>query len=93
MRDAAADLGRRAWLACPACDDCGDPREYCAACANGKCCDAHWCFLLAAEGPRLFVQCHRCWRRWWHDTGFGVGDRPAELDRPVHFEFPDERAA
>lgn len=39
--------------------------------------------VLAAEARRIFVQCPRCWARWWHDTGFGVGDRPRQLNDPL----------
>ncbi|NMH97941.1 hypothetical protein [Pseudonocardia acidicola] len=80
MRDPQADIGRRVWVACPRCDD----QVHCAACAAGRSCETHWRFLLGAEGRRVFVQCPGCWHRWWHDTGFGVGDRPAGLD-----EVPD----
>ena len=45
--------------------------------------ERHWTFLLAAEARRIFVQCPRCWTRWWHDTGFGVGDRPESLNAPL----------
>ena len=48
----------------------------------------HWRFLLAAEGRRLFVQCPGCWHRWWHDSGFGVGDRPRDLDAVPDFPAP-----
>ncbi|WP_219412800.1 hypothetical protein [Pseudonocardia nigra] len=81
MRDAQADIGRRAWTSCPRCPVAAS----CAACDTGRNCDAHWCFLLAAEGRRLFVQCPGCWHRWWHDTGFGAGDRPHAVDRVPYF--------
>lgn len=77
MRDAAADLGRRAWVRCPRC-----PSARCSDCHRGRACGAHWSYLLAAEVRHLFVQCPRCWHRWWHDTGFGAADRPAQLDLP-----------
>jgi hypothetical protein len=76
VRDAAADTGRRAWTGCPRCAD----ERGCARCGGGRSCDAHWRYLLAAQGRRIFVQCRGCWHRWWHDTGFGAGDRPAEVD-------------
>ena len=76
MRDAAADIGRRAWTGCPRCAD----HTGCTTCRGGRRCETHWRFLLAVEGRRLFVQCPACWHRWWHDTGFGAGNRPRGLD-------------
>jgi hypothetical protein len=35
--------------------------------------------MLHAEGRRLFLQCPSCMHRWWQDTGFGAGDRPATV--------------
>lgn len=32
-------------------------------------------YLLGYDGGNVFCQCE-CEHRWWHDTGFGVGDRP-----------------
>lgn len=82
MRDARADICQRAWTPCP---DCGDQRG-CGVCASGRTCESHWRFLLAAEGRRLFLQCRACLHRWWHDTGFGVGDRPYAVDRVPAFQ-------
>jgi hypothetical protein len=89
VRDAAADIGRRAWVTCPRCAD----ETGCGPCGDGRNCDAHWRFLLAVEGRRIFVQCRSCWQRWWHDTGFGAGDRPQALDAPPVFPRPGYPAA
>jgi len=82
MRDPQADICRRAWTGCPRCAD----ERGCGPCTSGRSCESHWRYLLAADGSRLFVQCPGCWHRWWHDTGFGVHDRPHGLD--VEIEFP-----
>jgi hypothetical protein len=83
VRDPQASLGRRAWVSCERCTDdsgCGD-------CGAGRSCELHWRFLLHAEGRHLFLQCPSCSHRWWQDTRFGVGDRPAGLtDLPL---WPD----
>jgi hypothetical protein len=84
MRDAQADDGRRVWTGCPRCTD----HLGCDMCDRGRTCESHWRLLLAAEGRHLFVQCPGCWHRWWHDTRFGVGDRPASTDRLP--DFPSE---
>lgn len=78
MLDADADICRRVWVLC---DGCG-PDPACGACARGRICERHWCYLLDVSAGWLFVQCVDCHRRWWHDTGFGVGDRPRRLDEP-----------
>jgi hypothetical protein len=75
MRDPQADIARRAWTACPLCVN----HEDCDVCEAGHTCEWHWRYLLAAEGRQLFLQCPTCWHRWWHDTYFGVGDRPAHI--------------
>ncbi|MQA12672.1 MAG: hypothetical protein GEV09_00440 [Pseudonocardiaceae bacterium] len=72
MRDAAADIARRAWLDCPRCAGAAD----CATCRAGRTCDTHWRYMLGSAGRNIFLQCPECLHRWWHDTGFGVGDRP-----------------
>ncbi|WP_214368657.1 hypothetical protein [Pseudonocardia sp. H11422] len=87
MRDPQADIGRRAWVACPRCAD----HAGCAPCHDGRSCETHWRFLLAAEARRIFVQCPGCWYRWWHDTEFGAGDRPADVDQVP--AFPDHGGA
>jgi hypothetical protein len=89
MRDPAADIARRAWTACPRCAD----DSACPTCNDGRSCETHWRYLLATEGRRLFVQCRSCWNRWWHDTGFGAGNRPAEVDAVAEFPPPGEAAA
>jgi hypothetical protein len=89
VRDAQADIGRRAWTTCPRCAD----ESGCTTCDDGRSCETHWRFLLAAEGRQLFVQCRACWYRWWHDTGFGVGDRPLDLDALPDFPPPGRAAA
>ncbi len=76
MLDAHADICRRAWVAC---DSCGE-YESCRHCLRGRTCPVHWCYLLDSAARWLFVQCASCHRRWWHDTRFGVGDRPSDLD-------------
>lgn len=75
MLDADADPCRRAWLRCARCAD----STGCPECAQRRHCEAHWRYLLAADGRHLFVQCPVCLHRWWHDTGFGRCDRPAAL--------------
>jgi hypothetical protein len=87
MRDAAADISRRAWTACPRCAD----HRACGTCGTGSNCDVHWRYLLDAKGRRLFLQCRSCWHRWWHDTGFGAGDRPSGIDSLA--EFPPRGGA
>jgi hypothetical protein len=42
MLDAAAYLGRRAWLPCPRCRE-----DSCLNCAVNLTCDQHWRYLLA----------------------------------------------
>jgi hypothetical protein len=76
MRDPQTDSGRRAWVGCPRCSD----DRGCRTCESGGSCESHWRYLLAARSRHVFVQCRRCWHRWWHDTGFGVGDRPTRVD-------------
>lgn len=90
MRGADADICRRAWLPCPRCGDHLDGAG-CPHCRAGRTCDAHWRYLLAAEGRQLFLQCPACLHRWWDDTGFGAGDRPVgRTDVPG---WPQRRAA
>ena len=89
MRDAQADIGRRAWTACPRCAD----HRGCSACGAGRNCESHWRFVLATEARQVFVQCPGCWHRWWHDTRFGVGDRPAHIDAEPEFPADGQAAA
>lgn len=76
MRDAAATVASRAWVSCPRCDE----DAACRVCWASRNCDEHWCFLLDVERPWVFLQCSGCLYRWWHDTEFGEGDRPAGVD-------------
>jgi len=88
MRDPDADMSRRVWVACSRCSSA----RGCRTCRDARTCPQHWSYLLAAEGRRLFVQCPHCWHRWWHDTRFGVGDGPADLDRQPHNAPPTRHA-
>lgn len=76
MLDADADICRRAWVPCGACGE----HETCKHCRGGRNCPDHWCYLLDSAARWVFVQCVSCHHRWWHDTRFGVGDRPGDLD-------------
>ncbi|MDQ2706692.1 MAG: hypothetical protein M3Z25_03260 [Actinomycetota bacterium] len=80
MFDSTADPGRRAWLPCPRCRD----DSTCESCHGGRTCAQHWRYLLGNMGGRVFVQCPSCRYRWWHNTEFGVGDRPRGS-----FDVPD----
>jgi hypothetical protein len=73
MRDPAARIDRRVWTSCTACPDGAD----CTECGGGRNCTEHWRYLLDTDGRQVFVQCPRCLHRWWHDTRFGAGSRPA----------------
>lgn len=86
MLDADADISRRAWVACRTCGQ----DERCRSCRAGRSCPEHWCYLLAARVRMLFVQCRRCHHRWWHDTGFGVGDRPGGVEDLPTFPAPPD---
>lgn len=67
--DPDADLGRRAWIDCPRCQD----TDHCADCRSGRNCGDHWRYLLANSGSVLHVQCPSCTHVWDHETGFGRG--------------------
>ncbi|WP_440070580.1 hypothetical protein [Streptosporangium sp. OZ121] len=67
--DPHADLGRRAWVPCPACRDHRD----CDDCLGGRNCGEHWRYLLANTGSLLHLQCPGCAHLWNHETGFGAG--------------------
>ncbi|MFL5996593.1 MAG: hypothetical protein ACJ736_20175 [Streptomyces sp.] len=75
--DPQADIGRRAWVACPNCDD----RRGCATCEQGRTCSEHWRYLLSHVGSLLHLQCRSCTHIWAHETHFGVrpdgGSAPA----------------
>ncbi|SDG27652.1 hypothetical protein SAMN05421505_1036 [Sinosporangium album] len=62
--DPHADLGRRAWLACPSCHDGHD----CADCLARRNCPVHWRYLLANQGHVVHLQCPSCTHLWAQDT-------------------------
>ncbi|GAB2726955.1 hypothetical protein GCM10010442_55640 [Kitasatospora kifunensis] len=66
--DPQADPGRRAWVACPACDEV----RGCAPCAERRNCAEHWRYLLSNTGSLLHLQCPACTHVWDHETGFGA---------------------
>ncbi|MFB7663556.1 hypothetical protein ACFC1R_06330 [Kitasatospora sp. NPDC056138] len=70
--DPQADIGRRAWVACPSCDDARD----CAPCGERRNCGDHWRYLLANTGSVLHLQCPGCTHVWDHETGFGATRGP-----------------
>jgi hypothetical protein len=84
MLDPAARIDRRVWTSCSACPD----GSNCPTCQSGRTCDQHWRFLLDVDGSHLFVQCPNCFHRWWHDTGFGAGGRPAGVTEVAQFWPP-----
>jgi hypothetical protein len=61
MLDPQADIGRRAWLPCRYCSDNSDNSDNTAL------------YLLDSHVNLVWVQCGKCLRRWWHDTGVGHG--------------------
>ncbi|MCT4353948.1 hypothetical protein M5362_12495 [Streptomyces sp. Je 1-79] len=62
--DPHADRARRAWVACPGCDDARD----CATCAERRNCSEHWRYLIANKGPKVHLQCPNCTHTWTLDT-------------------------
>ncbi|MFF3032594.1 hypothetical protein ACFVS7_16520 [Streptomyces rubiginosohelvolus] len=66
--DPQADPARRAWVACPACDDA----RRCAICADHRTCGEHWRYLIASNGPVLRLQCPGCTHTWSLDTRPGL---------------------
>ncbi|MCX4910776.1 hypothetical protein [Streptomyces sp. NBC_00878] len=72
--DPQADVGRRAWVACPNCDD----RRGCATCEQGRTCSEHWRYLLSSVGSLLHLQCRSCTHIWTHETHFGATRSPWE---------------
>lgn len=66
--DPQADIGRRAWIACPNCDDARD----CAPCGERRSCSEHWRYLISNTGSLLHLQCPGCTHVWDHETGFGA---------------------
>ena len=67
--DPQADIGRRAWIACPRCRD----EEHCADCRSERNCGTHWRYLIANSGSVPHVQCPACTHLWDHETHFGRG--------------------
>lgn len=74
MLDPAARIDRRVWTGCAACRHGAD----CPDCQAERSCPEHWRYLLDADRAQVFVQCPNCLHRWWHDTRFGAGSRPAD---------------
>ncbi|WP_042364146.1 hypothetical protein [Streptacidiphilus neutrinimicus] len=70
--DPQADIGRRAWVDCPSCDDA----DGCATCEANRTCTDHWRYLLSHTGSRLHLQCPACTHVWAHETRFGAGTGP-----------------
>jgi hypothetical protein len=66
--DPQADIGRRAWVPCPRCDDNHD----CVTCAQKRTCAEHWRYLLSNTGSLLHLQCPSCTHVFDHETGFGA---------------------
>ncbi|GAA1097497.1 hypothetical protein GCM10009663_45540 [Kitasatospora arboriphila] len=66
--DPQADIGRRAWIACPNCDDARD----CTPCGERRSCSEHWRYLISNTGSLLHLQCPGCTHVWDHETGFGA---------------------
>lgn len=66
--DPQADIGRRAWIDCPHCDDNRD----CSACTGGRTCTEHWRYLLGNTGRTLHLQCPSCTHLWDHGTPPGA---------------------
>ncbi|MER5812911.1 hypothetical protein ABT143_32820 [Streptomyces sp. NPDC002033] len=66
--DPQADIGRRAWVACPNCDDA----RGCAPCEERRTCSAHWRYMLSHTGSLLHLQCPGCTHVWDHESGFGA---------------------
>lgn len=66
--DPQADIGRRAWVDCPYCDD----GRGCVTCEQGRTCPEHWRYLLSNTGSLLHLQCPSCTRVWSHETHFGA---------------------
>ncbi|WP_329181943.1 hypothetical protein [Streptomyces sp. NBC_01477] len=62
--DPHADISRRAWVACPVCDDA----RRCPTCADRRNCDEHWRYLLSNNGPVVHLQCPRCTHTWSLNT-------------------------
>ncbi|MFE1556237.1 hypothetical protein ACFW6V_14820 [Streptomyces sp. NPDC058734] len=66
--DPQAEIGRRAWVPCPGCEDTRD----CEPCAERRACSRHWRYLLSNKGSLLHLQCPGCTHVWTHESGFGA---------------------
>ncbi|MGW7313354.1 hypothetical protein [Streptomyces sp. NPDC054854] len=66
--DPQADIGRRAWVPCPNCDD----TLACTPCGEGRTCSLHWRYMLSNSGSLIHLQCPGCTHIWAHETGFGA---------------------
>ncbi|WP_327260675.1 hypothetical protein OG444_03460 [Streptomyces sp. NBC_01232] len=66
--DPQADPGRRAWVACPKCEDA----RGCDPCEQRRSCSTHWRYLLTNTGSLLHLQCPGCAHVWVHESGFGA---------------------
>jgi hypothetical protein len=66
--DPWAERSRRAWVACPNCDDARD----CHRCRERLTCAEHWRYILGFRGSVLRLQCPGCAHLWEHETGFGA---------------------
>ena len=66
--DPQADIGRRAWVPCPNCDD----TLACTPCGDGRTCSQHWRYMLSNSGSLIHLQCPGCTHIWAHETGFGA---------------------
>jgi hypothetical protein len=71
--DPQADRTRRAWVACPECDDA----RGCVTCSKGRNCSEHWRYLISNEGARVHLQCPACAHTWTLDTHRARGRRTA----------------
>ncbi|MGW1375471.1 hypothetical protein ACWD6P_14500 [Streptomyces sp. NPDC002446] len=69
--DPTADIGRRAWVPCPGCQD----HQGCGTCLDGRTCHEHWRYLLSNKGSVLHLQCPNCTHLWAWQSGFGAGGR------------------
>ncbi|MCX4725803.1 hypothetical protein ACIPW9_11605 [Streptomyces sp. NPDC090052] len=69
--DPQADSSRRAWVACPVCDDA----RHCATCASRRNCFEHWRYLISNKGPVAHLQCPRCTHMWSLNSRPGVTGR------------------
>ena len=61
--DPDADSSRRAWLACPNCD-----QSSCDQCRRGRNCDEHWQYLIGNAATVVHLQCPNCAYLWSLDT-------------------------